>query len=217
MRMAGWIIAALALAATAMAHGADLSVRIADDHGKAVADAVVTILPRGDGKTTVRAAPSTRTIDQKNLMFIPYIEIFRPGDKVVFRNSDKTRHHVYSFSPIKAFEFVLAPGESSPPLVLDKSGVIAVGCNIHDQMITYLYVSDAPWIAHSGVNGQVVFHDLPAGPYDVRVWQPRLRPNKPDLAQSTTLVGARESKALTFNLQLLPDSRREFDREHTSY
>jgi len=221
MRTTGWVIAVLSLAvATATARAADLSVRISDDHGKAVADAVVTVLPQGDAKDEkppVRPAPSTRTIDQKNLMFVPYIEIFRPGDKVVFRNSDKTRHHVYSFSPIKAFEFVLAPGESSPPLVLDKSGVIAVGCNIHDLMITYLYVSDAPRIAHSGADGQVVFHDLPAGPYNVRVWQPRLRPNKPDLAQSMTLVGPNESKTLTFDLQLLPDSRREFDREHTSY
>ena len=220
MRTAGWFVAVLALTAAAAASAADLNVRIADDHGKAVADAVVTVLPEGDPKgdrPAPRTAPSTRTIDQKDLTFIPYIEIFRPGDKVVFRNSDKTRHHVYSFSPIKAFEFVLAPGESSPPLALDKSGVIAVGCNIHDQMITYLYVSDAPWIAHSGANGQVAFHGLPAGPYNVRVWQPRLRPNKPDLAQSTTLVGTSEPKALTFNLQLLPDSRREFDREHTSY
>ena len=36
-------------------------------------------------------------------------------------------------------------------------------------MITYLYVSDAPWIAHSGVDGQTIFHDLPAGAYNVRV------------------------------------------------
>lgn len=220
MRTIGWIICTFALAVAASANAAELSVRIADDHGKPIADAVVTVLPQADAKnaaSATRATPNTRTIDQKDLMFIPYIEIFRPGDKVVFRNSDQTRHHVYSFSPIKAFEFVLVPGQSSPPLVLDKSGVIAVGCNIHDQMITYLYVSDAPWIAHSGEDGRVVFHNLPAGSYNVRVWQPRLRPNKPDLAQSMTLIGATESKALTFSLSLLPDSRRQFDREHTRY
>jgi plastocyanin len=219
MRTIGWIIGMLALAAVASADAAELSVRIADDHGKAVADAVVTVLPRADANnaSAARAAPSTRTIDQKDLTFVPYIEIFRPGDKVVFRNSDQTRHHVYSFSQIKAFEFMLVPGQSSPPIELDKTGVIAVGCNIHDQMITYLYISDAPWISHSGADGLVVFHDLPAGNYNVRVWQPRLRPNKPDLAQSMTLIGATESKVLTFNLSLLPDSRRQFDREHTRY
>jgi plastocyanin len=219
MRTIGWIIAALTFAALASASAAELSVRIADDHGKAVADAVVTVLPQADAKNApaARSAPSTRTIDQKNLTFVPYIEIFRPGDKVVFRNSDQTRHHVYSFSQIKAFEFMLVPGQSSPPLELDKTGVIAVGCNIHDQMITYLYISDAPWIAHSGDDGRVLFRNLPAGNYDVRVWQPRLRPNKPDLAQSATLIGATESKVLTFSLSLLPDSRRQFDREHTRY
>lgn len=220
MRTTAWLICMLALAATEAASAADLNVRIADDHGKAVADAVVTVLPQDDAsgqKPAARPASSSKTIDQKNLTFLPYIEIFRPGDKVVFRNSDQTRHHVYSFSSIKAFEFVLVPGESSPPLVLDKGGVIAVGCNIHDLMIAYLYVSDAPWIAHSGADGLVAFHNLPAGAYNVRVWQPRLRPNKPDLAQWTTLVGAAETKTLAFNLSLLPDSRHEFDREHTRY
>jgi len=95
--------------------------------------------------------------DQKNLMFMPYIEVFRPGDEVVFRNSDRTRHHVYSFSSNRTFEFVLAPGQSSARMKLDKSGVIAGGCNIHDQMATYLYVSDAPWIARTARETSVGF------------------------------------------------------------
>jgi hypothetical protein len=150
-------------------------------------------------------------------MFMPYIEVFRPGDSVVFRNSDNTRHHVYSFSPVKAFEFVLTPGQSSAPLALDKSGVVAVGCNIHDRMIAYLYISDAPWIAHSGADGKVNFDALPAGAYEVRVWQPRLRPNKPDLAQIATVLADADPQTLTFTLSLLPDPRTQFDREHTSY
>jgi hypothetical protein len=101
--------------------------------------------------------------------------------------------------------------------VLDKTGVIAVGCNIHDQMIAYLYVSGAPWIAHSGATGTVKFGDLPAGAYTVRVWQPRLRPSRPDLAQSVTVVGAGAAQTLKFDLSLLPDPRLQFDREHTSY
>lgn len=220
MRATAWLFFALAFTMAATASAARLSVRIADDQGKAVADAVVTVLSQGDAKShtpAMRPAPDTKTIDQKDVRFIPFIQIFRTGDKVVFRNSDRTGHHVYSFSPIKAFEFVLVPGQSSPPLVLDKSGVIAVGCNIHDKMITYLYVSDAQWIAHTGANGLAAFPDLPAGAYNVRVWQPRLRPNKPAPAQMMTLVGAAESKTLTFNLSLLPDPRRESDREHTSY
>ncbi|HEY3519985.1 MAG TPA: methylamine utilization protein [Rhodanobacteraceae bacterium] len=216
MRTARWLTFLLALAFAVPTHAGGLEVRLLDQHGKPVADAVVTLLPK-DGAPAPARAETVKVIDQKNLTFIPYIEIFRPGDSVVFRNSDGTRHHVYSFSPAKAFEFVLAPGESSAPLQLDNTGVIAVGCNIHDQMIAYLYVSGAPWIAHSGANGSVKFRDLPAGAYTVRVWQPRLRPSQPDLAQSVTVIGATPVQTVKFDLSLLPDPRLQFDREHTSY
>jgi len=212
-------MAALLLLANAPARAAELIVLTNDGHGHPVADAVVTVIPHDKSiaaEAHRRRGPSTRIIDQKDLTFIPYIEIFRPGDSVVFRNSDRTRHHVYSFSPVKRFEFVLAPGESSTPLPLEKSGVIAAGCNIHDQMISYLYVSDAPWIARSDGNGRAQLHDLPAGSYDVHVWHPRLRPGKPDLLQSSTVVGA-TVQTLTFPMSLLPDMRRQFDREHTQY
>lgn len=217
MRKSVRLLALLAPLAAFAANAAGLEVRIVDQHGAPVADAVVTVMSRDAAATAPAHPPTTRVIDQKNLMFVPYIEVFRPGDSVVFRNSDNTRHHVYSFSPVKAFEFVLTPGQSSAPLPLDRSGVVAVGCNIHDRMIAYLYISDAPWIAHSGPDGKVGFDALPAGAYEVRVWQPRLRPNKPDLAQTATLIGETDPQTLTFTLSLLPDPRTQFDREHTSY
>jgi plastocyanin len=213
-----WMLALLGNTAVA----AELEVRVADRDGQPVADAVVTIVARGSDAgesrgASVRSRGSTRVIDQKALAFTPYVEVFRPGDEVVYRNSDRTRHHVYSFSPIKAFEFVLAPGESSAPLKLERSGVIAVGCNIHDGMINYLYVSDAPWVAHTDTNGAVRFSDLPAGEFDVRVWHPRLPPKRPDLERSGIALGVDERRSLDFSLSLLPDSRRQFDREHTRY
>lgn len=218
MRKCVRLLALLAPLTAFAANATGLNVRIVDQHGAPVADAVVTVVPRDATHASTPAhQPGVKIVDQKNLMFMPYIEVFRPGDSVVFRNSDGTRHHVYSFSPVKAFEFVLKPGESSAPLPLDKSGVVAVGCNIHDQMIAYLYVSDAPWIAQSGADGKVGFATLPAGAYEVRVWQPRLRPNKPDLAQTATLVGNADPQTLNFMLDLLPDPRKQFDREHTSY
>jgi plastocyanin len=216
-----WLaLLALIPALSCVADATGLTIQVDDDQGHAVGDAVVTVLPED---TSVKLTPkralesTTKIIDQKDETFIPYVQVFRPGDKVLFRNSDQMRHHVYTFSPIKPFEFVLVPGDSSKPIELDQTGVIAVGCNIHDQMITYLYISDAPWIAQSGADGKVEFGDIPAGQWNVRVWHPRLRPGKPDLAQSTTTVTTGEPKVLSFRLSLLPDSRRDFDREHTRY
>jgi len=177
---------------------------------------VVTLVSRGAAAPAVHRAPVVHVIDQKNLMFMPYIEVFRPGDAVVFRNSDRTRHHVYSFAPAKSFEFVIAPGENTPPVTLDRIGEIAVGCNIHDQMITHLYVSDAPWVAKSDAQGHAVFRDLPAGHYEVGVWHPQLRPGRPEPQQAID-VGTGLASA-TFTLPLTADPRPDpADKERKHY
>ena len=198
----------LLLASTTAAAG-QLTVRVVDTHGHPVADAVVT-LQSGDGAGAARNdTPVTRVIDQKNLMFMPYVQVFRPGDAVVFRNSDRTRHHVYSFSQAKAFEFVLAPGQRSPPLTLDKAGVVAVGCNIHDRMATYLYISAAPWIAQSRSDGLAVFPDLPPGNYAVTTWHPRLRPGRSEASRATVVITAGAPLTLNIPLSLLPERRQD--------
>jgi plastocyanin len=178
---------------------------------------VVTITPQSGASVSPAPPSATRVIDQKNETFIPYIEVFRSGDKVVFHNSDNTRHHAYSFAPARQFEFVLAPGESSAPLQLDKLGVVAVGCNIHDQMITYLYVTDAPHVAHSGGDGIAQLSNLPKGDYAVRVWHPLLRPGTGVDVQRLTINEATELKDLEFTLSLLPDPRLPPDRERAGY
>lgn len=217
MRSILLVIAALMTAGLCtQARAARLDVSVSDPRGAAIADAVVTVIAL-DADTPARPRPASHVIDQKNQVFQPYVETFRPGDTVRFRNSDDTRHHVYSFSPLKSFEFVLAPGESSAPQTLDKTGVIAIGCNIHDQMVTYLYVSDAPWIARTDASGHVQLSGLPAGRYEVRVWHPRLKPRQPDLVTLPVQVRADESRALPFKLALLPDPRMQFDRERTRY
>jgi len=200
-------------------HAADLSVSVRTAKGAPVADAVVTVAPHeASGAAPAREhAPVTKVIDQKNETFIPYVETFRPGDSVVFRNSDQTRHHVYSFAPARQFEFVLTPGQSSSPLRLEQVGPIAVGCNIHDHMITYLFVADTPWIEQSGADGNVHVANLPPGDYDVSVWHPQLRPGQAPPMQTLHVADADTRKDLSFSLTLLPDPRRRADRERVDY
>ena len=195
-----------------------MTVHVTATRGAPVADAVVTLVPK-PGTATPAARPATEThiIDQKNETFVPYVEIFRPGDKVVFRNSDHTRHHVYSFAPARQFEFVLTSGDSSAPLQLEHAGVVAVGCNIHDQMITYLYISEAPWIARSGADGTVAINTLPAGDFEVHVWHPQLRPGQSDPVQTLHIDAESDTKNLSISLALLPDPRMPVDRERAGY
>lgn len=212
MRAFGFVVRVLVrcvpLGLAAHASASELIVALDDGHGNPAADAVVTL--RKDGETQELHAPVTKIIDQRDETFIPYVEVFRPGDAVVFRNSDRTRHHVYSFSAAKSFEFVIPPGDSTPPVTLDQPGEISVGCNIHDQMITHLVVSDAPWITRSGADGRVVFEHLPHGAYDLEVWHPQLRPGRPGPRRTLVLDDAPAS--VSFSLSLLPDPRQTGER-----
>lgn len=197
---------------------AELDVRVSTRNGAAVADAVISVVPQGEHAVAIaRDAAETKIIDQRDETFIPYVEIFRPGDRVVFRNSDQTRHHVYSFAPARQFEFVLTSGQSSEPLRLEHAGVVAVGCNIHDRMITYLYIGEAPWMARSGADGRVALTDLPPGDYAVRVWHPQLRPGQAQPQQSLHVGAVAERHELEFPLSLLPDPRTQADRERVDY
>lgn len=193
------------------AHAGTLAVKTTDSHGHPVSDAVVTI-----DRPQALAAASTHYIDQKNETFLPYVDVMHPGDSVVFRNSDNTRHHVYSFSPIGAFQFILSPGESSSPVVLSRTGTIALGCNIHDHMIAYLVVT-ADQAQVTDRQGQARFDHLPAGHYTVMVWHPQLWPGHPRVSATVDVPADGAAPELPFTLRLMPDPRSFVDREHLDY
>ena len=79
----------------------------------------------------------------------------RSGTSVAFPNSDNIRHHVYSFSLAKRFELRLYQGTQSAPVVFDSPGVVVLGCNIHDWMVGYIYVTDDSRFAVSDEHGRV--------------------------------------------------------------
>ncbi|HET9484585.1 MAG TPA: hypothetical protein VFO79_11565 [Xanthomonadales bacterium] len=192
----------------ASAHAAELVVQVTDSRGRPAADVVVTVTREPREAPAPATAPARRTIDQRDETFVPYVEVFAPGDEVVFENSDTTQHHVYSFSPTKTFELVLRPGERSDPIVLDRPGIVAVGCNIHDRMITYLYVADAERGQRASPLGVTTVGDLPAGRWTVAVWHPQLKPGTPPPTQTVELASDAEVRRVTFAIPLLPDPRR---------
>jgi plastocyanin len=212
------MIAALFLGNAWSAPAAEVVVHLSDGRGHPVNDAVVMLTPATAPVAKSPAGPpATYIIDQHDESFIPYVQVLRPGDKVMFRNSDSTRHHVYSFAAIKTFEFVLRPGESSPALSMDQAGIAAVGCNIHDHMATYLFVSAVPAIAMSSHDGSATLSHLAPGRYTAQVWHPQLHPGHPEPIQNVTIVGDTDTVQLSITLSLLPDPRMSMDREHLDY
>lgn len=191
---------------------------VADAQGNPVSDAVITLIAAGTpAASAALPAPETRYVDQRDERFIPYVQIFHPGDKVVFRNSDTTRHQVYSFSKIRKFELVLRPGESSPPLELDNTGIAAVGCNIHDDMVTYLFVTSAAHAVMSDGTGAARMENLSPGQYTVNIWHPQFHPGHQEPTRSVSISSGSATTALSFRLSLIPDPRGTMVRAQPLY
>jgi plastocyanin len=212
------LAALIGIAGNSRAGAGEFIAQVDDDNGHPAADAVVALMP-ADPAVLATAAPSLwepwqkGVIDQRDETFLPYVEIVARGGAVVFHNNDTPHHHVYSFSPIKSFEFVLAPGESSAPVLFDKPGIAAIGCNIHDQMIAYVYVTETPWVMRTDKTGRARIEGVPSGVFTAQFWHPLLKPGRPVPSQAVTISDTPATLAAT--LALLPS--RHHDREHGLY
>ena len=79
---------------------------------------------------------------QQNRQFVPHVMVVPPGTDVAFPNRDNTQHHVYSFSPARTFEIELYAGVPEAPVRFGNTGVVELGCNIHDRMQGFILVTD---------------------------------------------------------------------------
>jgi plastocyanin len=166
----------LALALVSVASplaAAPLVVRVMDPNGHPVAGAVVTLYPSSGARAP---KPSGHyVVSQQHIQFHPFMTIVPVGADVAFSNLDSTKHHVYSFSPAKRFELKLFAKGQSRTVHFDKPGVVALGCNIHDQMSAFIVVTDSAWTAQTNGQGVAAFGDAPAVPTRVTVFHPYLK------------------------------------------
>ena len=202
MRLIAPLLAALSLAGPSWA--GDLAVTLITPNGRAVANAVVMVRPQGFSPRAPIRFPWAYRMAQKDMQFEPFVLIVPVGAEVTFPNLDGVRHHVYSFSPAKKFELPLYAGTPPEPIAFDTPGVVTLGCNIHDWMIAYILVVPTPWFRVTDSTGAAQLRGLPAGSYDVEVWQPRLKNSS---NQPRQRVALNADVPLSFRLDLKPDFR----------
>jgi plastocyanin len=194
----------LILACAAMARAAELRIMVRDHKGKAVADAVVLAVP-ADPRNALHAHPPADAVDQVDKQFVPYVKVIFAGSTLRFPNSDNIRHQVYSFSPAKKFELPLYAGTDAPPVIFDKPGVVVLGCNIHDWMIGYVYVSETPFFTKTGPLGTASLSDMPPGEYTVRIWHPSME--RAEESTSRHIILAADGGSEEWQLGLKPNIR----------
>jgi plastocyanin len=188
------LLCALLYVRPAAAASLAISVQLAD--GKPLADAVVTVQPVG--RKLPPPAPISAAMDQMNRMFVPEVLVVPVGSAVSFPNSDSVSHQIYSFSPAKRFQLPLYRGKPYPPMIFDHAGIVILGCNIHDWMIAYIDVTDAPFYGTTDAQGAWSVQ-LPAGRYQITVWHPRMREQTSTLVREL-LIDAADRATLTLQL-----------------
>ena len=194
------LLSALALAGAATPLvAAPVNVRVVDSSGHPVRDAVVTLYPAGAAARPAHAG-GRYVVAQQNLQFRPFLTVVPVGADVSFPNLDPTKHHVYSFSPAKKFELKLFAKDQSRTVHFDKPGVVALGCNIHDQMSAFIVVTDSAWTARTNAQGIASFGETPNAPARVTVWHPYLRAPGGLIQQAV----APSQRSLSFQVRLRP-------------
>lgn len=175
------------------AHGGQLQVTVTDENSAGPARHAVVSL-HGGGSASSGPGNARAEMDQRDMQFSPHVLPVQQGTLVYFPNSDDVRHHVYSFSPAKRFELPLYAGRQADPIRFDQTGVVVLGCNIHDSMVGYILVLDTPWFARVDDQGRATL-DAPAGDYRLEVWHPRLPENSQPQVFEVSLTGGEPTQS----------------------
>ena len=185
-----------AFGCAAPAGAATLAIHVQASDGKALGGAVITARPL-DGPPR-HAATVHAVMDQVDRAFTPDLLVVPVGSTVSFPNSDSVSHQIYSFSSAKRFQLPLYRGKPYPPMLFEQAGVITLGCNIHDEMLAYLVVTDAPYFGRTDGAGSWSV-ELGPGRYQVTIWHPRLHAEGADVEREFT-VGSDDRAEFTIRL-----------------
>lgn len=180
---------------------AELTVLARTADGKFISDAVASLIPL-DAAPPALPPASPAQIAQSAQEYSHYVTVVQAGATVSFPNQDSVQHHVYSLSKPKKFELPLYNPGQAESLVFDVSGVVTLGCNIHDWMVAYLLIVPTPWFGKTESDGTTRI-TAPAGRYRLELWHPRLAKA---LTEEITLTDAAPLPR-EFTLLLKPDRR----------
>lgn len=162
-----------------------VAVQVQDPDGVGV-EGVAVYIEWLDGKAPVSSSHSAIDILQKDKGFSPFLSVVQSGTTVTFSNFDDITHHIYSVTGNERFSYNIRAGEKTPDMTIEKPGLIAMGCNIHDWMSGYLLVLETPYYALTDSQGRAVFEVREAGNYRAVAWHPQM---KDEPSQDISLPG----------------------------
>jgi len=109
------------------------------------------------------------TMDQKKIVFVPYVLPAVKGTTVEFRNGDSLAHNVFG---VGADEFNLgafSKGEVREH-TFNKLGDVSILCNVHPEMEAHVLVLQNPYFAQPDSSGKFQIASVPQGDYVIKAW-----------------------------------------------
>lgn len=183
--LAGVAAIAMASAGTALAGGGTLSGKVSAMPAKYLPETVVYLK-----SVPGNHAPKTLDMDQKGMKFIPHVLIATAGDTVNFLNHDTVAHNVFS-PDNEAYNLgTFKPGEKRSH-TFASAGVYTQLCSIHPEMLGFIFVGQNPYAATVDEHGNYTIKDIPAGIYEVAVWNSHLK----SAAKKVTVVDGKTAEA----------------------
>ena len=139
-------------------------------------------------------------IDQKGCIYIPHMIGVQANQPIQILNSDPTTHNIHPLPKNnREWNESMAPG--IPPKVKKfprEEVMIAVKCNVHPWMKSYIGVLKHPFFAVTGEDGSFEIKGLPPGEYTISAWHELLK--KGTTSHKVTL-SASDTKELDFTLK----------------
>ncbi|EOU2463790.1 methylamine utilization protein [Vibrio navarrensis] len=179
-----WWLSLLCFAVGAT-HAVEIRVEVQSATGEPLENAVVFL--KSERLNNQLKPLSNIEMAQMHRAFVPGVLVITQGTAVDFPNRDTVRHHVYSFSPAKTFELKLYIDKPEQPVIFDQAGVVELGCNIHDNMLAWILVSETPVYAHTNKQGEAIFRDQMPENYEIDVWHASLPYGSPFVTSSVTV------------------------------
>lgn len=118
--------------------------------------------------------PRVHVMDQRKMRFIPHMLTITQGDTVRFLNNDGLAHNVYS-NDGEAYNLGMFPDGEERPYTFMRAGTYAQLCNIHPEMLAYVFVGQNPYSALIDKNGRYEIRNVPPGQYTLAVWNSHLK------------------------------------------
>jgi hypothetical protein len=124
-----------------------------------------------------KPAPTTpAVIDQKGCQYHPHVIGVQVGQPLQILNSDQTLHNVHGMPKKNAgFNFAMPKFVKKKDTKFDSAELmVAVKCDVHPWMNSYVGVMEHPYFAVSGPDGTFTIADVPPGEYPVKAWHEKL-------------------------------------------